>query len=187
MTNIVLEQGKTYHIYNRAIGKEKLFLERGDYFDFLKKLRKYVLPISSIYAYCLLPNHFHLMVKFEKKELKKPIHQYFSNLFNAYTKRFNLIHRRKGGLFIRPFKRKLVSDDIYFTKLIHYIHANPVHHGLTTSLAEWPYNSYSEFLEQKNDLVNVETVTNWFGGLKEFEQFHREIKIGLKKDGVYIE
>ena len=109
--------GETYHIYNRAVGDETLFKSEKDYKYFIKKLKRFIIPVANIYAYCLIPNHFHLLLSIkesddisglqniEEQEYSKFISKVFSNFFNSYSKSFNKIHQRQGRLFIKPFKR----------------------------------------------------------------------------------
>ncbi|MCJ7934603.1 MAG: transposase [Chryseobacterium sp.] len=102
------ECGYVYHIYSHAVGKDLIFREDENYQYFLNKLLKYIIPVADIYAYCLLPNHFHLLLRFkdvnenEHKYLMKP----FSNLLNAYAKAYNKRYNRKGALFLDFLKRK---------------------------------------------------------------------------------
>ena len=130
-----------YHIYNHANGNENLFRNDENYSFFLQKWAKYIEPIADTYAYCLMPNHFHVLVKIKTEEellwgknLSGLLSKQFSNLFNSYAKAYNKMYERKGSLFNRPFKSKLVSDDNYLTTLIYYIHHNPIHHGFTKYL-----------------------------------------------------
>ncbi len=60
--------GDAYHIYNKAISHDKLFITSEDYFYFLKKLERYILPVADIVAYCLIPNHFHLLAVMKEEE-----------------------------------------------------------------------------------------------------------------------
>lgn len=92
------------------------------------------------------------------------------------------MYNRKGSLFNRPFKQKEVTNDTYFTKLVHYIHANPVHHGFVKTIEDWPFNSYHTFLSEKNTLLKRNEVLDWFNGRQEFKRFHEQpidIKIGF--------
>lgn len=133
-----LEPESYYHIYNRGINSCDLFTEEDNYNYFLNLYEKYVNPIAETFSWVLMPNHFHFLIRlkdineldltgFENLSGLKPPHQYFSNLFNAYTKAFNKRNNRHGALFERPFKRKLVEDESYFKQLVLYIHNNPVH------------------------------------------------------------
>ena len=135
-----LEFGKYYHIYNRGINSCDLFTEEDNYSYFLSLYDKFINPIADTFAWVLMPNHFHLLIRikeaneidltgFQNLSGLKPPHQYFSNLFNAYTKAINKRNKRHGSLFERPFKRKLIKDEDYLKQLVLYIHNNPVHHG----------------------------------------------------------
>ncbi|HKJ32461.1 MAG TPA: hypothetical protein VKA34_11570, partial [Balneolales bacterium] len=142
---IPLKPGETYHIWTHANGDDNIFREEENYDYFLTKYSHYIYPVADTYAYCLMPNHFHLMVRVRESDKieslmmkKRPnlqgfrnlegfISQQFSNLFNAYTKAYNKKYNRKGSLFIPRFNRKLIDSDQYFTQLIVYIHNNPIH------------------------------------------------------------
>jgi len=191
-----LTYGQTYHIYNKAISHEKLFITANDYFYFLKKLNRYILPTADIIAYCLIPNHFHLLVtikeeedipsdllKNNKEDTDKLISKSFSNFFNSYTKSFNIAHNRMGRLFLYPFRRILVDDENYFVCLINYIHRNPVHHGLTKDYSDWKYSSYNAYISKKTTAINREEGLALFSSLDDFILFHKENKIvpGIEK------
>jgi hypothetical protein len=100
--------------------------------------------------------------------------QQFSNCFNAYSKAFNKVYSRKGKLFMEPFNRKSITTPEYYNKLIHYIHANPVHHGLCNTVNEWPYSSYNEIINHQNSWIQYEEIMNWFGSEEEFKKFHEQ-------------
>jgi len=184
-----LNCGETYHIYNKAISHEKLFISSNDYFYFLKKLDRYILPVADIIAYCLIPNHFHLLVTIKDEEniqgslLEKNkenpdqlISKSFSNFFNSYTRSFNIVHHRAGRLFLYPFKRILVEDEDYFVCLINYIHRNPVHHGFTKNYGDWKYSSYNAYLSEQPTRVNRNEGLSLFSSLDAFIRFHQENK-----------
>lgn len=189
----------TYHIWTHANGDENLFRSEENYTYFLKKYLHHVHPIVETYAYCLMPNHLHLMVKIrseqevlnflkEKKKdsnlqgfenlggFSKAISQQFSNLFNSYTKAFNKKYNRKGSLFIPNFKRKVIDSDEYFVRLIAYIHNNPIHHGFTKNLNDWPFSSWSAYMMKKNTKINMEEAMQWFGDKETFEAVHQQVK-----------
>lgn len=159
---------------------------------FLHLFEKYFIDLADIFSYRLLPNQFHFFIRIknektlqEKMEIlhykhahtetenSKFILQQFSNFFNAYTKAFNNQQVRKGKLFIEPFNRKLVTTPEYYTKLIHYIHANPVHHGFCTKVDEWPYSSFLPILKIHKGL-QYEEILRWFGSAAAYEEFHRQ-------------
>ena len=103
----ILEPDYFYHIFNRGNNKENLFIEYENYSHFLKLVKNHLVAVAEIYSYCLLKNHFHLVLKIKsKREVEKnfsidKIHQPFSNLFNAYTKAINKKYNREGSLLDR--------------------------------------------------------------------------------------
>jgi len=110
-----MESVQSYHIYNHANGTENIFREEGNYRFFLQQYDKYLGGVVNIYAYCLMPNHFHLFLSikgvdelsktFPKFEtLEKLVSKKFSNFFSSYTQSFNKVYSRKGSLFIKNFK-----------------------------------------------------------------------------------
>ena len=185
---IPLEPEKVYHIWTHANGSENLFRNEENYRYFLEKYTQHIYPIAKTYAYCLMPNHLHLMVEVrEEKELlnlrgfENPgglikISQKFGNLFNAYTKAYNQMYDRKGSLFIPKFRRKLIDNDSYFTRLIAYIHNNPIHHQFVRNLNDWSHSSYHSYLLNKPTKSERESGMSWFGGKDEFIKIHKELQ-----------
>lgn len=194
---IPLEAGKFYHIFNHAVGSEKLFRNDENYNYFLKKFNEYISPIASTFSYVLIPNHFHFLIELkDKKELyesyrilesnkelprvkpeteldfEKFVMQQFSNFFNCYTKSFNKKHNRKGALFIDYLRRTLISDEEYLRNMVLYIHQNPIHHKMCNKLEDWKYSSYNSILSEKLTLLEREEVINWFGDLENFIFMH---------------
>ncbi|WP_229313024.1 hypothetical protein [Larkinella terrae] len=96
----------------------------------------------------------------------------FSNFFNAYSKAYNKRFERKGALFLNQFKRKEVTDDRYYTRLIYYIHQNPVKHGFSRKISSWPYSSFRLLISEKTTLLCRNEVLDWFGGREIFIDFH---------------
>ena len=189
-----LQFGKFYHIFNKANGTDKLFVADSDYVFFLKKLKRFLLPWINVWAYCLIPNHFHLLISVKEpeeisilfKNIKVPdiygLSKAFSNFFNSYTKSYNKVHNRKGKLFLLPYKRKLIIDNSYLSYLICYIHRNPIHHGLTDNYTTWKYSSFNAVLSNKQTNIDRENVLSLFGSLNGFIDFHQQNKTkkGLK-------
>jgi len=109
-----------YHIYNRGINSCNLFEQEENYKYFLSLYEKHIETIAETYAWVLMPNHFHMLIRIkdinesDRNNNSKLPHQYFSNLFNAYTKAFNKFNDRHGALFERAFKRKRIDNLEYF-------------------------------------------------------------------------
>ena len=173
-----LENGKYYHIYNRGINSDILFKENDNYNYFLKLYDKHIEPIVDTYAWCLMNNHFHFLVRIKDTEeikMDKKIEpsQSFSNLFNAYTRAFNIKYNRHGSLFERPFKRKWVEVDSYFQNLICYIHNNPVHHKICEHPIEYAWSSYATCISNKPTKLKRKRVIEVFDDLENFKYVHQ--------------
>lgn len=175
-----LEHECFYHIYNRGNNGEDIFLEHGNYLYFLKLTTKYILPVADVYSYCLLKNHFHLLIRI--KEQPKNAEQNFSNLFNSYAKAFNKKYGRTGKLFEERFKRKKIDQDSYLTEMVYYIHANPQKHKLIDDFRNYQYSSYISLTSKKNTGLKREDVLEWFGGTEMFQEYHLAKKISLDID-----
>ena len=183
----ILETDSFYHIYNRANGNEKLFLNDDNYSYFLKRYNYYISPIAETFAYCLMPNHFHFLIKiksdidllhltgFEKllsEEISNKLSLQFSNLFNSYTKSFNKQYNRSGNLFSRPFNRIKITNEKQLKYTLNYIHQNPVSHAYVKQLSDWKFSSYSSFFTEKITKINNKEVLDWFGDIENFEYYH---------------
>ncbi|MBM2815034.1 MAG: Transposase [Ignavibacteria bacterium] len=190
---ILLYTDSYYHIYNHAVGKESLFLSNENYLFFLNKYSYYIHPIAKTFAYCLLPNHLHILLKIRSVDTLMQIehindyenyHLYiskqFSNLFSSYTQAFNKKYNRMGNLFISNFKRKLIETDSYFAQLLYYIHINPIHHSITKNITEWQYSSYQSFTKDSNTKLEKDEVINWFGNKSDFIEYHKQ-RLGMDK------
>jgi len=194
---IPLESGKFYHIFNQAVGSEKLFRNDENYNYFLKKFNEYISPIAYTFSYVLIPNHFHFLIEIKDKELlynhykqieiskekenflsknelkyEDFVMQQFSNFFNSYTKSYNKRFNRKGALFIDYLRRTLISDEEYLRNIVLYIHQNPIHHKICNRLEDWKYSSYNGILSEKQTLLERGEVINWFGDLENFIFMH---------------
>jgi len=109
------------------------------------------------------------------KELKIPKpHLHFSHFFNTYSKYYNKLYTRHGGLFERRFKRKIISNEKYFKRMILYIHNNPVHHGFCSHPVEYSWTSYLTCISVKPTKLHREAVMGWFDSHGEFKLLHNE-------------
>jgi putative transposase len=198
-----MKPGNFYHLYNHANGSESLFAEEKNYYFFLELMAKHILPSSKIFAYTLMPNHFHLLVQIKNEEelaiqfeqkiksklilpaneappfnlqdfLIKKANKPYSNLFNSYTQSFNKVYARKGSLFMQNMKTQEITDDNSFCKVVHYIHTNPVHHRFVKALGIWPHTSYKIFLSNGPTKLERDYVLDMFGGLNQFIKYHEQ-------------
>jgi len=183
-TNIPLEPGHYYHIYNRGNNRENIFIEERNYRYFMQLYQKYILPACDTFAYCLLRNHFHILVRVKELEnqtsevsktsevFSKTVTQQFSNFFNSYTKSINATYKRSGSLFQNRFGRIEVDSDRYFAQLIHYIHFNPQKHGFVEDFRQYPFSSYQAIVSEKPTNLSRNEVLVWFQGKKNFVNIH---------------
>lgn len=178
-----------YHVYNHARGSDNLFPRNTDYHIFLELTEKYILPICQIYAYCLIPNHFHFLVRL--KEIPFPdnfnnfsdyISHQWGNIQNTFSKKMNYKTGNRGGLFCQSIKRNLISSEEYLQMCIAYIHNNPVKHGFCSSPEKWKYSSYNSIISNGKTNIERDEVISWFENRKNFVYYHRS-----KADEIFME
>jgi putative transposase len=167
---------KYYHVFNKANNGEHIFRDKADYQFFLRKLGELVTPTFDIFAFCLLPNHFHLLIK------PKPIRQGsggesvtegFRMFFQTYVQYYNAKYRRKGSLFFKSFRRLEITEDIQLKYLVFYIHYNPQKHGVTNDFQTYRYSSYKYFFLDKGTHLCKNEVLEWFyNSLEDFKTYH---------------
>jgi putative transposase len=201
---ISLQPGGYYHIFNHAVGKENVFREDENYQFFLRKFSKRITPFADVAAYCLMPNHFHFLIRIksfevleylwkdkpEKKKAKRIFHKLpiaplyemldeiivteFANLFNSYAQAYNRKYFRQGALLKESFQRKGINDSDYLVKVICYIHNNPVDHGFAGRRENWKYSSYNATMANGKTNVLRDDVLEMFGGRDNFVYLHQK-------------
>lgn len=148
--------GALYHITSRGDGQEDIYLDDGDRVLALAVLEDVARRLNwCIHAYCLMGNHYHLLIETPDGNLAQGMRQ-----FNGvYTQRFNRLHARVGHVFQGRYKAILVQKDSYLLELARYIVLNPVRAGMVRSAKDWPWSSYratSGFVQSPEWLE-----TNW--------------------------
>ncbi|MFN8343745.1 MAG: hypothetical protein U0X91_02005 [Spirosomataceae bacterium] len=183
---IPLECERYYHIYNRGVNGQTIFFEERNYDFFLRKYAQYVHPFVETFAYCLLKNHFHFLIRVRseeeirqflngKKVEKLPfwlVSNAFSSFFQSYSQAINKRFERTGQLFEEPFHRIDVATEVYFTRLVWYIHHNPQKHGFVSDFRDYRYSSYWSHLQEKQTKLQRQEVLARFGNKQEYEKFH---------------
>jgi putative transposase len=150
---LVFEKNNLYHIYNRGCDKQKLFFRHGDYERFYDNIARFKknCPHIEIYAWCLLPNHFHfLLLERDPDPTPDPdpktaeqISVFMRKLQQAYAAYFSSRYKEgKGLVFEGKFKAKLADDSDYILQLKQYIEWNAVKHDIVRKPEEWEYSSY---------------------------------------------
>lgn len=173
--------GAFYHITNRGNAKQEIFLDKNDYQSFLDTLGVILKRYNWIcYSYCLMPNHYHLLIKTLDSNLSDGMRQ----LNGDYTQSFNIKHDRVGHLFQGRFKSSLVDQEEYYFEVMRYIALNPVRAKLVTSPYYWPWSSY-KYLIQGNDsleYLNTKIALLEYSKNKEKSKQLYKKHVGLKVD-----
>lgn len=188
--------GLFYHVYNCGVERRNIFANDKDYRRFLELISYYLydqlIPFTSfqnidsekrsvlpdwekrrltILAYCLMPNHFHFLVRQEKEF---GIMKFVSDLANSYTKYFNLKYQRLGHLFQGRFKAKIIESEESLIQVARYIHLNPavstkVH--WCDKLERYPYSSYRNFVDKKSSAIIVTKEVSKYIDLSDHKKF----------------
>jgi len=161
-----------YHLYNRGNNKDLIFFENDNYSYFLNQFKKYVSPFCEVYSYCLMPNHFHFFIRINDPVL---FEKGIKNFFISYSKAINKKYQRVGSLFQGRYKVSEITSDSYYTRIITYIHQNPVVAGLVINMEDYKHSSYPAYLSEKETMLNKQEVLGWFGGLTGFINDHKLI------------
>jgi REP element-mobilizing transposase RayT len=177
-----LIHGEYYHIYNRGNNLQDIFLEEENYRFFLSKYSHYITPLADTFAYCLLRNHFHFLVRIKEVDGLKPNLQdkkpghIFGRLFNSYAKSFNKRYGHKGSLFQNPFGRVRIETTGQLYRIVTYIHQNPQKHGYVDDFREWKFSSYRALIGSGETQLGRNLVLEWFEGVGSFINAHELIE-----------
>lgn len=142
--NRIIFEGATYHITQRAPGKEIVFVENSDYLKFLSILKKTTEKFDlDIFCFSLLPNHLHLLLRINKKNLSEAM----QHLFRTYAIYYNIKYERKGHVFCGRFRSSLCNDDAYLLAASLYIHLNPFKANLAENFNDYRWSSLRLYLD----------------------------------------
>lgn len=202
---------EVYHIYNRGVEKRKIFLDNQDHFRFIHDLYRFNdrNPTTSfsieagfpkgkkreilvkILAYCLMPNHFHLMLR---QVEENGITEFMRKIGTGYTNYFNKKNKRVGSLFQGKYKMTHIQKESHYIYLPYYIHFNPLksigfnwkenaikdYEKSIRFLEKYKWSSFQDYIEIRNSpsIVQTEFITEFFGGSK---NYRNSIKTWLKK------
>ncbi len=165
--------GHYYHIYNRGANRQPIFHTDENYRFLLRRVKKYAARFNiSIIAYCLMPNHYHFLLRQNGPDT---ISNFVQAVFNSYTKAFNKMFDRSGTLFEGPFRAVMVDRDEYLLHLCRYIHLNPVKGHLVPTPEAWPYSNYREWIAQRAGALKDDSfIRTWFPTPQTYRQFVSE-------------
>ena len=164
-----LEPNYFYHIYNRGINGCVIFNDDENKKYFLRKIKEYLIDSVEVYAYCLMPNHFHLVIKI-KENITTDVSKQIGKLISSYTQAFNNRYNRHGSLFERPFKRKRILDENYLKQVIVYVNRNSL--DMQQKVEEYKFSSYKSVLSLSPTSVARKEVLLLFEGVENFKYCH---------------
>ena len=153
-----------YHIYNRGNNKQKIFFKPANYVFFLKKVRNFLMPQCDILAYCLMPNHFHLLINADNRTIgtrlianqqKNVLSEAVRILLSSYTLAINKQNETTGSLFQQNTKAKCLAkgNNNYGYICMNYIHQNPMKAGLVKRLEDWEYSSFNDYCGNSSETM----------------------------------
>lgn len=169
-TEWLKSQDTFFHVYNRGVNKGNIFFSEENYLYFLKKLKKYrdQFPVIIV-CYCLMPTHFHLLLK---QLAPYAVSKFMGLALNAYVKAINKQQQRTGHLFEGKYKMKLVAQDNYLIHLSRYMHLNPVLSNLASSPEDWIFSSYRDFVGLRaGKLPEPHIVLSYFNSVEVYKKF----------------
>lgn len=168
-------QSGIYHVILRGINKQTIFKEEEDYIRFLRTLKSCQEKSGyKVYAYCLMGNHIHLLLKEEKEELGNIMRRIGASFVFWYNNKYN----RCGHLFQDRYKSEPVEDEVYFLTVVRYIHQNPIKAGIAKNVDVYKWSSYREYIGE-SDLIYTDFALNLFSNdrkkaIESFKSFHLE-------------
>lgn len=187
----VFANQQIYHVFNRGVEKRITFVDKRDYLRFLDTINHYRIktpltrfsfknrpvlnskktdetPLIELLCYCLMPNHFHLLIR---QVENNGITHFMSQLSNSYTKYFNTKHKRVGPLFQGSFKAVRIENDEQLLHVSRYIHLNPLIDYIVKDLRTYPYSSYPEYLGLSKGFCKKEDILGQFSKRFSYESF----------------
>lgn len=167
---ITFTKGGFYHVYNRGASRLSIVREERNYAYLLRLMKQVSAKCElTIIAYCLLPNHYHWLVR---QDADTPVSALPKRVFGSYSQAFNKAYKHSGTLFEGTFRATVVDTEPYLWHLCRYVHANPVKHGLVRAPELWPYSNYLEWTGQRDSaLVDRQFIDAHFGEPARYQAF----------------
>jgi len=164
--------GLLYHVIVRGNQRRKTFLSDTDYQAYLQRLGRYRQKFGyTIHAYCLMPNHVHLLV--ESSEI--PLGKFMQGVQQSYSQYFNLHHRKAGHVFQGRYQAIVCDKEPYLLELIRYIHLNPVRAGMAKEPERYPYSGHRSYLDGKpTEVIDPRKILRLIGGKGRYRAFIRD-------------
>ena len=170
---VILQAGNYYHIYNRGNNRQLIFFEQANYIYFLRQLRNHLITNGvDIIAYCLMPNHYHLLVYLKTYRFSKLMQSFTLSYVKAIGKRYH----RVGSLFQGRFQAIHVDREEYLLHLTRYIHLNPVSAKIVEKAEHWEFSSYQEYIDLRRESVaKIDEVRSQFQSAEAYRYFLEDL------------
>jgi REP-associated tyrosine transposase len=166
-------EGALYHLLSRGNGHNDIYIDDKDRIGFLEAVGEMSERFAiDIFAYALMNNHYHILARTRRANLKKAM-QWFGT---TYTQRFNYRHFRSGHLFQGRYKSIIVENDAYLLQLSYYIHRNPLRAGIVRRLADYRWSSYKVYAYGRKtpEWLSTDLIFSQFEGSQDFRRSYRE-------------
>ncbi|MEM6337466.1 MAG: hypothetical protein AAF752_12930 [Bacteroidota bacterium] len=195
----ILASGEFYHVYNQGNNRESIYFSVDDYRRFLDTFKLYLGHYVDTFAFCLMGNHFHLLIRVRTAEsvyraasldgmiepdvedpppINDLVSERFRRFYISYAMYYNRKADRKGSLFLKNFCREHVDTEPYLLYLVYYILSNPQKHGFVSDFRTYEYSSLWETLNGKYSWIERGELLAWFGGAAGLDQFFRTCEAG---------
>lgn len=185
-------EGGYYHVYNRGVEKRDIFLDEQDYLTFIKYFQSFLsndklfgggarprVNLSNkvqLAAYCLMPNHFHLLIHQDSLDgMTELLHR----AMTGYVGYFNRKYGRVGGLFQDEFKAVLVDTDEYLMHVSRYIHLNPL--GIRENIWQYPYSSLRSYSVDSSSWLKPKFILDLVGGTQAYRAFVNDLELNSRE------
>lgn len=160
-----------YHVVNHGVHGTAIFVDDADRRFFVRTLEEKAAEHDvSVYAWCLMDNHFHLLVRSGYTDLSA----FVQAVTSVYATRFNLRHDRKGYLFMQRFRSEAVETEGYLLNVVRYIHQNPVK-AFMCPTCDYPWSSFNDYVCGGDSFVEKDFIVGCFGGIEGFTRFHAQV------------
>ncbi|MBS1736060.1 MAG: transposase [Bacteroidetes bacterium] len=180
---------ESYHVYNRGNNRYPIFFNDENYLFFLKKMHHHLKPCCDILCWCLMPNHFHLILHaneescntrlgFGGKEMQELSYS-IGKLLSSYSQAINKQNKTTGSLFQQKTKSKLLitgkkeKSGNYLINAMHYCHRNPWKAGLVKRIEDWPYTSFPDYCGLRKGILCNKVLLMELTGYDE-QNFYRD-------------
>lgn len=185
------QKNTLFHIYNRGNNRQTIFFERENYVYFLFKIRNYLLPHCEILTYCLIPNHFHLLIYADERTIQtvkignkdvNVLSYGFQNLLSSYTKAINRKFNRTGSLFTQNTKAKALVPVPDGSICFKYIHQNPLKANLVKDMKDWEFSSFQDYVGIRNGSLCNQTLAKQVLSFDKVQYFKTAYEMVLEDD-----